>query len=76
MCAQMHGMVLMDGSGKSHSNCVTWRDQRVVMPLPSGKGPSSSPHSESTPNTRQLGNELDPGRPLCYLFWFAEQGKL
>jgi sugar (pentulose or hexulose) kinase len=25
---------------------------------------------------KQLGNELDPGRPLCYLFWFREQGKL
>jgi sugar (pentulose or hexulose) kinase len=25
---------------------------------------------------RQLGNELDPGRPICYLFWFAEQGEL
>ena len=25
---------------------------------------------------RQVGNELDPRRPVCYLFWFAEQGKL
>jgi sugar (pentulose or hexulose) kinase len=78
MCAQMHGMVLMDRRGNAKSNCITWRDQRVMLPHPSS--------SESfyrllrkriTPRQlRQLGNELDPGRPICYLFWFAEQGKL
>jgi sugar (pentulose or hexulose) kinase len=78
MCAQMHGMVLMDRHGEVQSNCVTWRDQRVVMPHPSG---SESYYQALTrridlQQVRQLGNELDPGRPICYLFWFAEQGML
>ncbi len=78
MCSQMHGLVLVNGRGETMSNCITWRDQRVLMPHPS--------HAESyyqvlrkriePEHVRQLGNELDPGRPVCYLFWFAEQGKL
>ena len=78
MCAQMHGMVLMNGRGETVSNCVTWRDQRVLAPHPSGSG---SYYQVLTGRiapqyVKQLGNELDPGRPLCYLFWFREQGKL
>lgn len=78
MCTQMHGMVLMNGRGETRSNCVTWRDQRVVMPHPSGSG---SYYQVLTgridpKHIKQLGNELDPGRPICYLFWFAERGKL
>ena len=38
MCSQMHGMVLMDERGDAMSNCVTWRDQRAMMPHPSGSG--------------------------------------
>jgi sugar (pentulose or hexulose) kinase len=78
MCAQMHGMVLMDRHGEVKSNCVTWRDQRVVMPHPSGSGSYYQVLSERIDHkqVRQLGNELDPGRPICYLFWFAEQGEL
>jgi len=78
MCAQMHGMVLMNSRGEIQSNCVTWRDQRVVMPHPSG---SESYFQVLTKridpkHVRQLGHELDPGRPISYLFWFAEQGDL
>jgi len=78
MCTQMHGLVLMNGRGEARSNCVTWRDQRVLAPHPSGSG---SYYQVLTgridpKHIRQLGNELDPGRPICYLFWFAEQGKL
>jgi sugar (pentulose or hexulose) kinase len=78
MCAQMHGMVLMDSRGEVQSNCVTWRDQRVVTPHPSGAGSYYQVLTQKidTQQVRQLGNELDPGRPICYLFWFAEQGKL
>ncbi len=78
MCAQMHGMVLMDGRGEVKSNCVTWRDQRVVMPHPSGSESYYQALSRKVrpSQVRQLGNELDPGRPICYLFWFAEQGML
>jgi len=78
MCSQMHGMVLMNKRGEAESNCITWRDQRALMPHPSGEG---SYFDELTrrldpQQVRQLGNELDPGRPLCYLFWFKEQGSL
>jgi sugar (pentulose or hexulose) kinase len=78
MCSQMHGMVLMNGRRETMSNCVTWRDQRVLAPHPSGSG---SYYQVLTgridlQHVKQLGNELDPGRPLCYLFWFREQGKL
>ncbi len=78
MCAQMHGMVLMNASGQVQSNCVTWRDQRVVMPCPGGSESYYQILSKRIipQYVRQLGNELDPGRPLSYLFWFAEQGDL
>jgi sugar (pentulose or hexulose) kinase len=78
MCSQMHGMVLMDDHGRAMSNCVTWRDQRVMMPHPSGSGSYFDVLGRriSPRQVRQLGHELDPGRPLCFLFWFGEQGKL
>ena len=78
MCTQMHGMVLMDGRGEAQSNCVTWRDQRALMPHPSGQGSYFEVLTRRLDpwQVRQLGNELDPGRPLCYLFWLKEQGKL
>jgi len=78
MCSQMHGMVLMDDRRKIMSNCVSWRDQRAMMPHPSGSGSfldvilrRISPEQRS-----QLGNEQDVGRPVCFLFWLAEQGLL
>ena len=78
MCAQMHGMVLMNSRGEIQSNCVTWRDQRVVMPYPSSKESYFQVLTQriDPKYVRQLGHELDPGRPLSYLFWFAEQGDL
>jgi sugar (pentulose or hexulose) kinase len=78
MCSQMHGMVLMSGRGEVESNCVTWRDQRALMPHPSGEGSYFDVLTRrlDPQHVRQLGNELDPGRPLSYLFWFNEQGKL
>ena len=79
MCSQMHGMVLTNERGEAASNCITWRDQRVMMPHPARAGSSYyQVLTERIPSqhVRQIGNELDPGRPICYLFWFAEQGKL
>ena len=78
MCSQMHGMVLMDDRGEAKSNCVTWRDQRVMMPHPSGSGSYFDVLTRriSPKQARQLGQELDAGRPVCFLFWLAEQGKL
>lgn len=78
MCSQMHGMVLMNGRGEVESNCVTWQDQRALMPTPSGEGSYFEVLKRrlDPQQVRQLGNELDPGRPLCYLFWYNEQEKL
>ncbi|HZP02332.1 MAG TPA: FGGY family carbohydrate kinase [Terriglobia bacterium] len=78
MCSQMHGMVLLDGRNHPVSNCLSWRDQRAVMPHPSGSGTYYDlVVARTTAGQRQqLGNELDPARPLCFLFWFAEQGAL
>jgi sugar (pentulose or hexulose) kinase len=78
MCSQMHGMVLMNERGEARSNFLSWRDQRAMMPHPSGRGSYYDLVLQriSRAQQRQLGNELDPGRPLCFLFWFREQGKL
>jgi sugar (pentulose or hexulose) kinase len=37
-CSQMHGMVLVNDGGAAASNCITWQDERVLLPHPSGKG--------------------------------------
>ena len=78
MCTQMHGLVLMNSRHEPVSNCVTWRDQRALGPHPSGSGSYFDQilARVSAEDRRQLGNELDPARPLCFLFWFKEQGKL
>jgi sugar (pentulose or hexulose) kinase len=78
MCSQMHGMVLMNARGEAVSNCITWQDQRALMPHPSGRGSYFDVLTRrlDPQQIRSLGNELDPGRPVCYLFWFAEQGSL
>ncbi len=78
MCAQMHGLVLMNGAGEAISNCVTWRDQRVVMPYRSTSESYFQVLTKriSRQHVREIGNELDPGRPISYLFWIAEQGDL
>jgi len=78
MCTQMHGLVLMNDRREAVSNCVTWRDQRANMPHPSEEGSyfDALVRRTSPELRRQLGNELDPARPICFLFWFTEQGKL
>lgn len=78
MCTQMHGLVLMNDRHEAVSNCVTWRDQRAMAQHPSGSGSYFDVILARTnaEERRQLGNELEPARPLCFLFWFREQGKL
>jgi sugar (pentulose or hexulose) kinase len=78
MCTQMHGLVMMNDRHQAVANCVTWRDQRALAKHPSGGGSYfdvilARTHAEER---RQLGNELEPPRPICFLFWFQEQGKL
>jgi sugar (pentulose or hexulose) kinase len=78
MCTQMHGMVLMDTQGKILSPCVTWRDQRAMIPHPSGEGTYFDVLTRriSSEQRKQLGNELRPGTPSNFLFWLTERGEL
>lgn len=77
-CTQMHGMVLCTEQGAPLSNMITWQDQRVLTPHPDGKGSHLDRLQQliSREEQQHLGNELQPSRPLCYLYWMAENGKL
>jgi sugar (pentulose or hexulose) kinase len=78
MCSQMHGMVLMNERGETVSNCISWLDHRGMMAHPSGTGSYFDVLTQRTSpqQRRQLGNELNLERPICSLFWLAEQGGL
>ena len=78
MCAQMHGMVLMNDRGEVRSNCLGWRDQRVLAPHPSRVGSYYDVLQQRiTPGQRRdLGNELPVGSPICFLFQMSEEGLL
>ena len=78
MCTQMSCLVLMDGQGHARSNCIGWRDQRVLEPHPSGSGSYYDVLKKrlTAQQKRELGNELPPGAPISFLFWMAERGEL
>lgn len=78
LCTQMHGLVLCNERGEPLSNAITWQDQRVLMPLPAGPGTYFDRLKEmiTLEERQQLGNELQPSRPLCYLYWLAENQQL
>jgi sugar (pentulose or hexulose) kinase len=78
MCTQMSCLVLMDEKGKAWSNCMGWRDQRALEPHPSGSGSYYDVLKQrlTAKQKRELGNELPPGAPICFLFWMVDQGKL
>lgn len=78
MCSQMHGLVLMNDRREAASKCVTWRDQRALAPHPSGSGSyfDAIVRHANPGLRRQLGQELEPSRPICFLYWLAEQGHL
>ena len=78
MCSQMHGMVLLNERGETASNCISWLDHRGAMPHPSGAGSYFDLLTQriTAQQRRQLGNEVQLERPVCFLFWLAEKGKL
>jgi sugar (pentulose or hexulose) kinase len=78
MCAQMHGLVLMNDRHEAVSNCVTWRDQRALALHPSGSGSYfDAIVGKTNPQIRrQVGNELEPARPISFLFCFEQEKKL
>lgn len=77
-CGQMGGLVLTAPDGTPRSNYISWRDQRLLMPHPSGAGTVWDHFlSHITPlDRRLLGNELRPGLTLSFLFWLAAHGQL
>ena len=77
-CGQMGGLVLSDAQGKPLTNYISWRDQRLLMPHPSGTG-TFWDHFEqrlTDAQRRQLGNEVRPGLPVSFLYWLNESGQL
>lgn len=77
-CTQMHGLVLTDGAYQPLSNVITWRDQRAVLPHPSGDG-SFFDHllfRLSEQELAEVGGGLRAGLPAGSLFWMVETGRL
>jgi sugar (pentulose or hexulose) kinase len=76
-CSQMHGLVLCTAAGQPRSNFLTWQDQRVLTAQAAGGTYFERLLAAITPAERQqLGNELQPSRPLCFLYWLAENDQL
>ena len=74
MCTQMSCLVLANERGEPRSNCIGWRDQRALQPHPSSSGSYYDVLKRrlSAKQKHELGNELPPGAPICFLFWLAE----
>ncbi len=76
-CTQMHGLVLCTATGEARSNFINWQDQRSLTKNRQGEtyldaiAAQLSDHERST-----LGNELQPSRPLAYLYWLAQNDQL
>ena len=77
-CSQMGGIVLVDGAGKSQSNYLSWRDQRLLEPYPSGPGTYYDVLREhiTAEGSVQLGHECKVGSATSLLFWLRENGQL
>ncbi len=78
MCSQMHGLVLTRPTGMPLSNAITWQDQRMEQPHPSGRGSYFDIMSEQVSDTERLavGNDLLVSRPLGFLWWLKEHQAL
>lgn len=78
LCTQMHGMVLCTAKGEARSPAITWQDQRSLTPHPNGQGTYLAQLLATiTPEERQqTGREVQPSRPLSYLYWMAVNGHL
>ena len=78
LCTQMHGLVIATPTGTARSNAMTWQDQRVLTAHPNGQGSYFDQLKQrlSADEVTQIGRELQISRPLCYLYWMAENGLL
>lgn len=75
MCGQRGCLILVNGRGEPLSNYISWKDQRALMSHSSGAGSHFEVMKQrlSPQEQRQLGNEVRPSLPICFLSWFAEQ---
>ena len=79
LCGQMSGLVLTGPRGEALSPYVSWRDQRLTLPVPGGAGASWYDQllaRLSAEDRRRLGQEVRPGIILSYLYWLAQQAQL
>lgn len=78
VCSQMHGLVVTDDEGRALSPVITWQDQRALEPLPNGTGNYYEAVTAALNESQlaALGNGMRAGRPLCTLYWMAQQGEL
>ncbi len=78
MCSQMGSLVLTDLESRPLSNCIGWRDHRVLQSHPSRKGSYFDLLSEKigSAERHEMGNEFRPGLPLSFLFCLSEEGRL
>lgn len=77
-CNQMAGVLLADSSGRPLANYLSWRDQRVLEPHPSGEGTFYDvlKHRLADAGWEQLGNECKLGSSPSLLFWLSERKAL
>ncbi len=73
-CGQMGGVALLDSaSGRPCSHYLSWRDQRTLEMLPSGKTFQDEVQSRWTPTQfAELGSELKPGSATALLSWLVQ----
>ena len=79
LCGQMHGLVFTDQRGQPLSNIITWKDQRVLEPLPGGEPTTyfAALSALLTPEEHaRVGREVRVGLPIANLFWLARNNQL
>ena len=76
-CGQMGGTILVSAVGRPVSNYLSWRDQRTLQSVASGKTTLDEIRQRWPGEIlSSLGNELQPGSTTSLLFWLSQQGEL
>lgn len=72
-CSQMHGLILTDGQGTPLTNFISWRDERTLLPHPSGQGSflDALLLRLSSHHRMEVGREIHAGSTIAMLFWLA-----
>jgi len=69
-CGQMHGLVLAGRQGQPLSNYIAWSDQRATSCF------DQAASLVGLQARHELGNELRPSLPVCFLYWISRNGGL